>query len=374
MGLGQRELALKNANLFERNYGRRLNQDTASVLLSVGGIYLHQKQWSRAEEHYRSFLGRYGRTARPDEAIRARVALGFALWEQEGRGREKAPAELRAAVAPADRGRPDEETTRERLSRYRKMLAPGGEGGDDAELTTRLVQMVTAVAKARFYLAEASYQEFTDLRLHPFRPAAQLPRGARAFWTKRLGREESNLWEQALRYMEPDERRRQIANVQFEHWNETELRPWVEHKEAARARAEQLYLEVVREDVPEWEIAAAARVGEMYRTLMQGFYDAPIPPVIAEDEELRAIYEQRLDELAEPYRRSAVGAYEHCLQEATRNRWFNRWSGECETALNRLSPLEYPMSDELRASPDSFASPLAIPQMVARLRTNDADE
>ena len=368
LGLGQHQLALKNAHLFERNYGRRQNEDTATVLLSVGGIFLHQKQWQRATEHYRGFLKRHGARARPDEVIRARVALGYSLWNREGRDHEQASRELDKAIAIADRGRPAEETTRQRLSRYRKMIAPeAGDNERNGELTSRLVQLVDAVAKARFFLAEEAYEDFEAIELTPFRPSSQLTRSARSFWTKRLGPEKARGWEQMLRFLPPDERRSHIANVHFEQWNDTELAPWVERRDEARARAQRAYVAAMEEDVPEWEIAAAARVGEMYRSMMQSFYDAPVPPIIEEDEELRAIYEQRLDELAEPYRQTAVEAYGHCLSEATSNRWFNRWSVQCERELHRLSPRDYPMSDELRAQPTHTASPLASPALVTQL-------
>ncbi len=371
LGLGQHKLALKNSRLFERNYGRRQNEETATVLLSVGGIFLHQKQWSRAADHYRSFLSRYGNKARPDEAIRARVALGYSLWNLEGRTREGAQRELRKAIAIADRGRPTEETTRHRLARYRKLIAPGENPEErNGELTSRLIRMVDAVAKARFLVAEQAYEDFEAIELSPFRPSSKLTRSARAFWTKHIGQEKARGWEQMLRFLPPDERRRHIANVHFEQWNETELGPWVERRDEARARAQNAYVTAMEEDVPEWEIAAAARVGEMYRSMMQSFYDAPIPPIIEEDEELRAIYEQRLDELAAPYRQTAIEAYGHCLSEATSNRWFNRWSVGCERELHRLSPRDYPMSDELRAQPDHTASPLASPMLVMQLGAN----
>ncbi len=375
MGLGQHDRALENAAQYERSYGRRHKADTARVVGAVGSIYITKAQWPQAEDHYRSLLKRYGSGASPDELISARVNLGYALWRQEGRKAGGAVREFRQALVIADRGRPDggRETVGDRLARYRRMLF-GDVEDEGADFARRLVRMVDAVAKARFYLAEGAFERFASIELPPFRTSNRLSSQARAFWISKQGREEAIRWEQGLRFLSPDERLRQLAHVQFEHWASSELTPWVRQRDEARASAERIYSEVVSEDVPEWEIAAAARIGEMVRVMMQSFYDVPIPPLVRDDEELRAIFEEELDRAAMPYREAAIDAYEHCLNEATENRWFNEWSRDCELQLNRLSPRDYPIADEFRTAPGHSGSPLAIPQLVETLNnTGDND-
>ena len=172
-----------------------------------------------------------------------------------------------------------------------------------------------------------------------------------------------------LRFMPPEDRRNQIGSVQFQYWVEEDFMPWKLRKDEARARAEKLYLQAVEEDVPEWEIASAARIGDMYQSFMKALYDAPIDPSIANDQELVDIYRDALDQAAQPFRESAVKAFQHCLRVATENRWFNEWSASCELQLNKLDPRTYPLSDELRAQPGFVYSPLALPQIIERLQT-----
>ncbi len=379
IGLGHDDQAIENANLFERNYGRRrqFKSQTATVVFSIGAIYMRRKSWNSAEKHYQSFLRRYGRDASVDELIQARTALGYAQWKQGGRSRAQATREFDKAVSLADSGRGEGENLKTRLARYRKMVAsslPSETEVDEADVTSRLVRMVDAVAKARFYLGEEQYEEFQAISFPLFRSEKQLPRSVRSWWTKKQGREKAREWEQMLRFLPPDERRTQISSVQFQYWVEKQFTEWREDKDEARARAEALYLKAVEEDVPQWEIAAAARVGDMYQSYMQALYDAPIDPSIAEDQELVDIYRDALDQAAQPYREGAVKAFQHCLEVATKNRWFNEWSRSCERQLNKLDPREYPISDELRAEPEYSYSPLAVPRIIKRLQTQAEQE
>jgi hypothetical protein len=226
--------------------------------------------------------------------------------------------------------------------------------------------MVDAVAKARFYLGEQAYEGFVAVSFPGFRAERSIPPAVRAWFAKTSPAPAREL-DETLRFMSPEDRRAAIGSVQFRHWVATALEPWVRRKDERRAAAEKLYLAAVAEDVPEWEIAAAARVGDMYRQFMQALYDAPIDPSIASDPELVDAYREALDRLAEPYREAAVGAYRHCLTESTRNTWFNEWSRSCEQRLNGLDPRSFPLSDELRAEPRYLASPLATPRLVPRI-------
>jgi hypothetical protein len=316
-------------------------------------------------------LARYGKRANLDEVIAARVNLGVALWKQRGQRRRvaKSPGvEFQKAVALADRGRRDDETSTQRLARYRRMLFGQSKSQESsADEARRVVRMATAVAQARFYLAEEEFERFSAIELSPFRPQRQLSSSDRAFWISKQGRDEARQWELALRGLSPAERQRHVAQVQFDAWTERDLIPWVKRRDAARARAEVAYVEAVREEVPEWEIAAAARVGEMYRVMMQSFYDTPLPPLVRDDPELRDVFETTLNERAEPYRDASIAAYEHCLSEATRTRWFNSWSRDCEQQLHAFDPRQYPIADEFRADAEHQGSPLAIPQLIPEL-------
>jgi tetratricopeptide (TPR) repeat protein len=354
IALGQPEKALGDARLFEKSYGRAHGAETATVLLAVGAVFLDRAQWREAGEHFRKMLAGYGRGASPDVAIRARVGLGSALWRQGGASRREALDSFERALAVADRGAPSAgaktpEPLEARLARYRSML-----GGAEAP---RLGLMVDAVAEARFHEAEAAYERFAAIAAPPFRPKASLPPAVRRWWMEARGRDTARSVERAFASMSAAERREWIDIVQVEHWAATSLGPWLDRRGAAQAAAMELYGRTAAEGVPGWGIAAAKRVGDMYRETMQALVDAPLP------EDL----EERRGELIAQYRGSAVAAYEACLRESTRSQWFSEWSRGCERQLNALVPRDFPLADEIRAEPVHSPSPLAEPGLVRSL-------
>jgi hypothetical protein len=237
----------------------------------------------------------------------------------------------------------------------------------EGEANKRLWNMVDAIAKARFFVAEEAYQAFLAVTFPSFRAERQIPNNIKAWWSSKGPEARQEIEE--LRFAPPEERREKLGSIQFQYWVEKEFTSWRERKDERRSAAEKLYLEVVEEDVPEWEIAAAARLGDMYQQFMNALYDAPLDPSIKGDQELVDIYRDALDQAAEPYRKSATTAFQHCIEEATRNTWFNQWSASCEVQLNKLDPRSYPLSDELRAQPAYSYSPLAIPRPIKRLQT-----
>jgi hypothetical protein len=366
IGLGQDDEAIENMGLFERSYAarRELKAQTATVVFSIGSIFMRREDWRAAETHYASFLKRYGGAANADELIQAHTSLGHAQWMLGGKRRDTAIGSFEQALSVADRGASAGETVKARLDRYRRMI--GAEGGDEERLSKRLWLMVDAVAKARFYLGEQEYAGFLAVSFPRFKAERTIPAGVRA-WFAKTHPERARDLDESLRFMEQEDRQAAIGSVQFQHWVETQLQPWVKRKDARRAAAEKRYLAVVAEDVPEWEIAAAARVGDMHRQFMKALYDAPIDPSVANDQELMDIFRDEFDRRAEPYREAAVAAYRHCLSESTKNAWFNEWSRSCERQLNALDPRSYPISDELRAEPSYQAAPMASPRLVPRV-------
>jgi len=110
------------------------------------------------------------------------------------------------------------------------------------------------------------------------------------------------------------------------------------------------YERISQLQVPQWDIAAASRIGDMYLDLVNEFRDAPVPPVLERDEELVDIYYQGLDEASKPWVQKAKDAYEFCLITATKVRWFNKFMTSCEEELFKLDPRKYPRAMELRGS------------------------
>jgi hypothetical protein len=130
-----------------------------------------------------------------------------------------------------------------------------------------------------------------------------------------------------------------------------------------------MFAQVVDMHVPEWEMAAAARAGDMQVEFMQSLYDAPLPPAFEGDQELIDIYRSSMDKKAEPFREVAVNLFEHCLNVSTKVRWFNENSLRCETELNKLDPRKYPISEEIRIQPENEMSMWAVPEAVLKLES-----
>jgi hypothetical protein len=268
--------------------------------------------------------------------------------------REDALAAFTKAVVFADQERTEGEGVRERLFRYRSLLM--ARGGSDSEVSSRLIRMITAIGQARFYLAEAERERFDAVEVTPLRvrPKA-LPSDVRAWATREEGR---------LGPLPSQGDGEGIAELQVRHWVEVELTPALTQREEALRRAERAYLKAVDEEVPEWEIAAAARIGEIYAAMAESIEslagDSGLDRGSAQITTRRGL----LMAQARPFRDQAAGAFFHCLRESVESRWFTSWTRRCEAGLRALDPDLLPENDGFWAEPVYLHSPLAIPEVV----------
>jgi tetratricopeptide (TPR) repeat protein len=338
LGLGDEERAIQDVQLYERNYRRTRPRETSQVVFSLGSIYERQGNWNRVYEHYRNFIRNYGRQALPHEVIRAQVQMGRAFWELGDRSR--AQDHFRQAVQLWQRG------AAEQINRAE---------GSDEERALWLARARDATSEALFYLAEYRFAEFAAIHF-PRVPST-----------------------------------RTLASIT--RWSREELAPWLERKRQALQTAEQAYNLIAELNVPQWQIAAAARIGEMYQTIVDQMRSAPIPEEIENDDELYGIYVDALegalngsnpgpdgrpfteDDVActpdsqEPSCvgspvRQAMSKFEFCLTLATRVRWFNEFSRQCEIQLNRLDAQRYPLASELRATSNFIQDQIAPPEPI----------
>jgi hypothetical protein len=360
LGLGQHDEALANARLFEQRYGQRYAVEAAAVVLAVGSAFIERGQWAESVAHHRAFVTRYRGGASADVQVRGMVALGYSLWKLDGNHRAEAVRHLAEALTIADQERSDDEPRLVRRERYRAMIVDSEPEAAGAGPDRRLALMVEAVAKARFYLAEGQLESFVALDRSPFSPSRGIPPAVRAWWVSREGRAKVASIERGVSSLPPRERLQWITFIQFEHWFVT----WMEARGAARERAQSAYVEAAAEGVPGWEIAAAARVGDMFRSEMEAHLDLPIPAAIAQDPDLLDTYQSALDRRAEEFRELAIGAYQRCLRVSTRTRWFDERSRHCEHNLNALSPRDFPLADELRSDPGCLPEPMAEPGFI----------
>ncbi|MFN9808886.1 MAG: tetratricopeptide repeat protein [Deltaproteobacteria bacterium] len=347
LGLGEEETAIQDAQLYERSYRRTRARETSQVVFSLGSIYERQGNWNRVFDHYRTFLRNYGRTALPHEVIRANVQMGRAQWQLEHR--DQAEPHFRAATQAYERGAVDAINRAE---------------GSDEDRALWLARAREATSEALFYLAEYRFAEFRAVRFPQYRGPTTL--------------------------------------VAVNRWSQTELFPWLQRKFEALRTAEGSYNLIEPLQIPQWQIAAAARVGEMYRTIIDDVRSAPVPDEIARDPELEGIYLDALEnvlngsnpgpdgrwETEDDVRCSegagsascqgapiprALGAFEYCLTLATRVRWFNEWSAQCEQELNQLDRARFPLAAELRGTASFVQDQIAEPGPVELSTDNEAE-
>lgn len=330
LGMGQEEQALANVELFERNYKQRMPRETAQVRYAMGSLYEHRSQWGSMILYYRRFLRDYARTAPVHLQILANVAIARGYLREDPPKPDDARSAFQAAVRLWDGGA---------IQQINRMEVPA------AEKLRMTRETIDAVAEALFNLAEAKYRAYEAI---PF------PR-----YTGGRTLERVNAWAQG------------------------EFVRWMGQKTTALRAAEAEYNKIAALRVPveggvelfsaPWQIAGAARIGQMYRSFVDLFRDAPIPAEIENDYELYAAYTGRLDELSQPLLNQAIEKFQYCLITATNVRWFNEWSRICESELNRLDPRQYPMAAELRGDPNLALDTPGRPGLV-ELTTGQLDE
>jgi hypothetical protein len=304
--------------LFARNYRRKLPRQTSQVFFSIGSIYERQARWPQVVTHYREYLKKYGRVGMPHQVIQAHTAIGRALWEMNRQG--EARASFAAAVKVWRQGAP-------------KRISALNASKENKVLYMR--EALDSAAEAQFYLSEYAFADFEKVAFPQYRGGKSMAR--------------------------------------VKKWSDTEFKKWVTRKQSALRAAEADYAKVAKMTVSAggvemksapWQIAAAARTGEMYRSFVDEFRDAPIPREIERDPELYDIYVGALDDVSEPLQRQAIDKFEFCLKTATQVRWFNKWSRACEHELNALNPTKYPVAAELRGDPRYVKATVGDPGVV----------
>jgi tetratricopeptide (TPR) repeat protein len=319
LGLGDDETAIKDANLFEKNYAKKNARDTSQVVYSLASIYERQNDWAKVASHYQDYLKKYGKQALPNEEIRANVQIGVAMWKLN----KKPDAEkyFKAATKIWTSGAP---ATIEKLAQ-----------GDSEKATKWIAEGSQATAQALWYLAEYQFAAFEKIGFPELKGKSDLKK--------------------------------------INEWAQGPFVKWIEEKGKALKSAEEAYGKVRELKAPMWDIAAAARVGVMYRTFVDEFRDAPVPDEIKKDPELMDIYLGSLDEKSQPWVIKATGAFDFCMSLATQVRWFNEFSQQCEMELNRLDPRKYPMAAELRGSPTYVQQRHADPVAASLGRPEDEE-
>jgi hypothetical protein len=319
IGLGDDKTAMEDSDLFARNYRRKLPRQTSQVMFSIGSIYERQKRWFEVISHYRDYLKKYGKVGAPHQVIEANTAIGRAFWALNKKS--EARKHFQAAVKGWTSGAPNRIRALKDTSKQDKVLY--------------MREALDSAAESQFHLSEYRFAEFQKVAFPRYTGGKSMAR--------------------------------------VKKWSDTEFKKWVKRKQTVLRAAEADYAKVAKMTVnldgvqmksAPWQIAAASRTGEMYRSFVDEFRDAPIPREIEKDPGLFDIYVGALDDVSEPLQRQAIDKFEFCLKTATQVRWFNKWSRSCEQELNGLNPRKYPVAAELRGEPNYVKATVGEPGAV----------
>jgi len=314
LGLGQEDQAIKDGDLFNKNYGSSKAAESAQIAFAIGAHYIEKEDWAEARKKLTSAMSLIDRNATVDVQIQAHALLGHvfvklntpsnAITEyNKVRGAWKDPAAVVKKIQ---------------------------EGGDDR----RLAKALTSVGEALFFFAEQQRKEVEKIKFPEYKGA-----GTREDVLKHIG---------------------------------TKVKDWVNKKRPAIEAAEKEYKKVVDLQPlppPRWVIAAGSRVGQMWGKFVAEFRAAPIPkewkghgPVPGAGDltydELRGEYFSKLDEASEPQKQTAKGAFKTCLDYSVRYQFFDEYSRKCEEWLSHNYGAEYHLIDEFRGSPSRVNSGL----------------
>ena len=358
IGLGEDDHALQDADHFAAYFGNDAarRRQAAGVVFSIGQIYqdraarLARQQGGTSEErarrqgairtawqdvvhHYTGFVNRYARNGTLDQQIQGNVALGRGYWNLDDQ--THATLYFRAAVgawgeqpaAPAGGGArpasPGENRIHQQL---------GDDSGDAIEKSR------DAVAEARFYLAEGVYRRFTQHHLPTYHGAG--------------------------------------TRHAFDTWVQHTLTPFIlQQRQFLEGQATQQYMAVISMHVPNWEIAAAARLADMFYQFAQYIRTADVPPDVRRNTDLLDAWNVLRDEQSQRFIDTSKTGFEGCIHRATEVHWFNEWSQLCERSLNQIDRRQYPLADEVRVEPNLVFSRASDSRPVYQLQsTGDEDE
>lgn len=320
LGLGQEDQAIKDAELFNKNYGRAKPAQAAQIAFAVGAHYIDKESWDEARKRLSSAMSQIDRNATFDLQVQAHAMLGRVYVQLKNasqaqgeynkvRGYWKSPEEAQKKVDAV--------------------------GGDQGEKMRRLGKTLTAVGEAYFFFAEQKRKDVEKIKFPEYKG-----QGTRDDVMKHI---------------------------------KTKVADWVKKKRAAIEETEKEYLKVVQlqpEPPPRWVIAAGSRVGQMWSKFVAEFRAAPIPKEWKQNgpipgipdltwEDIRFTYYSNLDEASEPQKQQAKAAYKTCLNYSVKYQYFDEYSRACEVWLSKNYPAEFHLIDEFRGSPSRINSGLS---------------
>lgn len=320
LGLGQEDQAIKDADLFNKNYGASKAAQTAQIAFAIGSHYVEKGDWESARKRLQSAIGQIDRNANFDVQVQAHALLGQVYIQI------KNPSQAAVEYNKVRGAWKDPEAGRKKLDAI---------GGDESEKGRRLGKVLTAVGEAYFFFAEQKRKEVEKIKFPEYKGA-----GTKEDVTKHV---------------------------------KTKVLDWMKKKRTAIEETEKEYLKVVNLQPlppPRWVIASGSRVGQMWSKFVAEFRAAPIPKEWKQSgpvpgipdltwEDIRFTYYNSLDEASEPQKLQAKGAYKTCLDYSVKYQYFDEYSRACEVWLSKNYGAEFHLIDEFRGSPSRMNSGLS---------------
>jgi TolA-binding protein len=325
LGLGQEDQAIKDADLFNKNYGTKKPAQTAAIAFAIGSHYIDREDWPEARKRLSSAIGQIDKNATLDVQVQAHALLGLVFTK------------LNSASNAATEYAKVKALWHDPAAAIKKVQESSG--GDNR----KVAKMLTAVGEAMFFFAEQKRKDVDKIKFPEYKGSG-------------------------------------TRDDVLKHVN-TKVGDWIKKKRPAIEEAEKEYLKVVQlepEPPPKWVIAAGSRVGQMWGRFVAEFRAAPIPkewkghgivPGTADltYDELRGEYYSKLDEASEPQKQQAKGAFQTCLKYSVKYQFFDEYSRKCEEWLSKNFGAEYHLIDEFRGSPSRVNSGLSDHPMPLNL-------
>ncbi len=216
IGLGDDQAAMQDADLFARNYRRKIPRQTSQVMFSIGSIYERQNRPFQVISHYQEYLKKYGKLGMPHQIIQANTAIGRAYWQLNKK--REAKKYFLAAVKRWTSGAPKRIRAIKNTSKETKVGF--------------LREALDSAAESQFYLSEYKFAEFEKVAFPKYKGGKSL--------------------------------------AKVKKWSDTEFKKWMKKKLAVLRAAEADYAKVAKMSVTvdgikmqsaPWQIAAASRTG-----------------------------------------------------------------------------------------------------------------
>jgi len=319
LGLGQQDQAIKDSDLFQKQFSNRAAQ-AAQIAFAIGAHYADKEDWAAARKSLDRDIGKIDKNATIDVQIQAHALL--ARVNDKSGGGQKARQEY-------DKVRATWNDPAATIAKINEVSKAAGEG--EAQAQRRVGKTLEAVGEAYFFFGEEKKAAVDKIVFPEYKGTGE--------------------------------------KKDVETFVNNKVSDWQKKKRAAIETADKEYQKILTlqpEPPPRWVIAAGARVGQMKGKFVAEFRAAPIPKDWKKNgpspygdllwEEIRGAYYGKLDEVSEPDKQAAKAAYKDCLDRSVKFQYFDEFSRSCEAWLSKTYPAEYHLIDEFRSSPNRLGT------------------